>query len=605
MNAKGLTIFKIIISLISCIIFVWASWQPSPFTFIPQVLIPVLLLLLSFYAAAKNENHKTAIFGAVGAALGYNVLTENKAGTSPLAFTAILLASTPFFYCILSACCRNAHGDVEQKLQSFTESKLFFYLCLTVATVGLAAQFIFSFSPNIWVDEAFSIALTAHPWGEMLSIAATDVHPPLYYIILKASTGALLFIFPDASPICIGKLVSVLPFALLMWIAVTKVRRTWGNYVGGLWCAALFAAPSLIPQGVEIRMYGWAMLFLTLAYLFAYDVINKARKRDWCWFALAGLTSAYTHYYACIAVTPVYLLLLYTSFRKGRANLLRWGLAATVTVVGYLPWLFIFINQAQTVAGNYWISYPNLAEYQRYAVGVLQNPLATGVVFLIIFLLLISLCRGKGSSLSEGYILTGVFCGAATLAVGLAATYLIRPVFTFRYIYPGLACFWLALIIGTKCSGKSAMRLSLALILAGSSISQFLEFGLYEGKQAKELIRWTEALNRHPDAVLITNHNIEQRTFSTLTGRTCLTFDKEENTELFKQVFPVCRQSNIADIQSFLNQEKHPTYIVLLTGPAPGEERLSLSRQYYVGKFLENGYFDMYVIPAKGNGMEL
>lgn len=604
MNARGLSIFKIIISLLSCCIFVWASWQPSPFTFIQQALIPVLLLLLSFYASAKNKNNQTAIFGATGIALGYIVLTDHRASASPIAFTALFLAATPFFYCVLNACCGNAHGGVEQKLRNFTESHLFFYLCLTVATVGSTAQFIFSFSPNIWIDEAFSIALTAHPWREMLSIAATDVHPPLYYIILKAITGVILFILPNTSSICIGKLVSVLPFALLLWIAVTKVRRTWGNYVGGLWGASLFAAPSLITQGVEIRMYGWAMLFVTLAYLFAYDVIVKARKRDWCCFTVAGLASAYTHYYACIAVTPVYLLLLYTSFRKERNTLLQWCLTATVTVVGYLPWLFIFINQAQTVAGDYWISYPDLAEYQRYAVGVLNSPLMTGIVFLIIFLQLISLLRGNDSGPYRGYILTGILCGAATLAVGLAATYIIRPVFIFRYIYPGLACFWLALIIGTKCTGKSTMRLSFALILAGSFISQFIGFGLSEGKQAKELLRWTEELNRHPDAILITNHNSAQSTFSTLTGRTCLTFDNTETSDLSKQVFPVCRQPNIADIQSFLNRKEHPTYILLLTAPESGEERNFLSSQYYVGKFFESVYFDMYVIPATENGAE-
>lgn len=603
MNARTLTLLKFTVSLLSCGVFLWITWNPSLYA-IKQVLVLLFLLFLSFFVLSNNKGNRVAVLGAIGVTLGYLLLNKTEENSTFLTYAAAVSATAPFFYVWLSRCCGKAHTVFEQRLYRFTENSLFFYLCMFVAAVGLTAQLIFSFSPNIWVDEAFSVSLVAHPWGEMLSIAATDVHPPLYYIILKAITEALLFILPDASSICIGKLVSVLPFALLLWIAVTKVRRTWGNYVGGLWGASLFAAPSLITQGVEIRMYGWAMLFVTLAYLFAYDVTTKARKRDWCCFVLAGLASAYTHYYACIAVTPVYLLLLYTSFRKGRAMLLRWLAAATVTVVGYLPWLFIFINQAQTVAGDYWISYPDLAEYQLYAVRVLNSPLMTGIVFLIIFLQLISLLRGNDSGPYRGYILTGILCGAATLAVGLAATYIIRPVFTFRYIYPGLACFWLALIIGSKDIGKSGIRLSLAVIMASSCISQFLGFGLSEGKQAKELLRWTEELNRHPDAFLITNRNSEQSTFSTLTGRTCLTFDKEESSKLSKQVYPTCRQPNITNIQSFLNQEKHPTYIVLLAFPLPVEERISRLRRYYVGTFFESVYFDMYVIPATENGAE-
>lgn len=38
---------------------------------------------------------------------------------------------------------------------------------------------------NLWFDEAYSVALAAHSAPELLRIAATDVHPPLYYLMLR------------------------------------------------------------------------------------------------------------------------------------------------------------------------------------------------------------------------------------------------------------------------------------------------------------------------------------------------------------------------------------------------------------------------------------
>ena len=44
------------------------------------------------------------------------------------------------------------------------------------------------FCSSIWFDESFTVALMRHPLGEVISIAATDVHPPLYYILLWGFT---------------------------------------------------------------------------------------------------------------------------------------------------------------------------------------------------------------------------------------------------------------------------------------------------------------------------------------------------------------------------------------------------------------------------------
>ena len=41
------------------------------------------------------------------------------------------------------------------------------------------------FSSDIWYDELFTMGLADQPLGKLISITARDVHPPLYYMIVK------------------------------------------------------------------------------------------------------------------------------------------------------------------------------------------------------------------------------------------------------------------------------------------------------------------------------------------------------------------------------------------------------------------------------------
>ena len=56
---------------------------------------------------------------------------------------------------------------------------------LLAALFLLVRSVILSFSIDIWYDELFTMEFVKRPVGEMLSLAARDVHPPLYYMIVR------------------------------------------------------------------------------------------------------------------------------------------------------------------------------------------------------------------------------------------------------------------------------------------------------------------------------------------------------------------------------------------------------------------------------------
>ena len=126
-----------------------------------------------------------------------------------------------------------------------TAGAVFFLIALYL----LVRSVILSFSIDIWYDELFTMEFVKRPLKEMLSLAAKDVHPPLYYMIVRlfAVAADSLGILGDGAgqvPIeALAKLVSVLPFAVLLIYAATVIRKKFGLFAAGLFSFAIVSMP--------------------------------------------------------------------------------------------------------------------------------------------------------------------------------------------------------------------------------------------------------------------------------------------------------------------------------------------------------------------------
>lgn len=74
------------------------------------------------------------------------------------------------------------------------------YIILAVLIVTLG------FSEEIWLDESFSIHMMGHSLDEIIHFTSIDVHPPLYYFILK------LFVFVAGKHMIVYRIASIIPF---------------------------------------------------------------------------------------------------------------------------------------------------------------------------------------------------------------------------------------------------------------------------------------------------------------------------------------------------------------------------------------------------------
>lgn len=242
------------------------------------------------------------------------------------------------------------------------------YFFLGISVMMLVKSLMLCFSSDIWYDELFTVGMIEHSYGDLIAFTARDVHPPLYYCIVKFIVDLCKLISAQTNPVTLAKVVSVLPFFMILLYSVSLVRKRFGMLAGGVFLFCTIAMPQLSAYTVEVRMYGWALLFVTAAFLHGFELtaagdgrtpgsndLRHARRLHGTAMVLYGLAAAYTQYFACVAVVMVYLYVLFAFLRKDRGRIKEWLLYAGISVAGYVPWLFALFAQIAAVRENYWI----------------------------------------------------------------------------------------------------------------------------------------------------------------------------------------------------------------------------------------------------------
>ena len=364
------------------------------------------------------------------------------------------------------------------------------YLLIGISVIMLGKSLMLCFSNDIWYDELFTVGMIKHSYGDLIAFTARDVHPPLYYCIVKFAVELCKLVSANASPVIIAKTVSVLPYFILLLYSVTFIRKRFGILTGGLFLFCVIAMPQLSAYTVEIRMYSWALLFVTAAFLHAYGIMsgtkgvgigddNNPGESIGGWkihchaaaLVLYGLAAAYTQYFACVAVIMVYLYVLFVFLVKDRGRVRQWLLWVLLSVAGYAPWLYALYRQITAVNENYWIlplSWRSLGGCVKF---LMKPAFANDVLNTVLAVVLFAVCiciyvlnvtklfrnRRENDNKPDNttkqwndfiFMSAGIGVLAGLVLFGFAASVILRPIFVYRYMIPALGCFWLSFALG-------------------------------------------------------------------------------------------------------------------------------------------------------------
>lgn len=230
--------------------------------------------------------------------------------------------------------------------------KPFLFLTLTIFS---AMIFSLCFQDTINYDEFFSMEWCRLGWKEVIQTLVADVHPPLYYFLLKIITDL------TGGSLVAARIFSAVAGMVLLWGGSLFLERNFGIKTAFFYSFFLYLNTFGIQKTTEVRMYMLASVFTVLSGMMSYYILKEEEnKKRWVCFTLFSLLAAYTHYYALLTMVFLYGgLILYFLFTHNKKNIIRWLLCSAATIVGYLPWLPVAWKQTMTVNGNYWITFPS------------------------------------------------------------------------------------------------------------------------------------------------------------------------------------------------------------------------------------------------------
>ncbi|XME03237.1 hypothetical protein QYZ88_003390 [Lachnospiraceae bacterium C1.1] len=352
-----------------------------------------------------------------------------------------------------------------------------------------------SFGNVIWSDEVYSLELSAKKFADILRIDSMDVHPPLYYFLLRIAfiAGGIF----NINNIVSGKLLSVIAEILLFYIGATKINAIFGRNSSILYCLFLVAMPQMMEYFTEIRMYGLGALFVTCTYLYGMDVLNDDNDRKaYILLTIFSIFSVYTHYYACIGSFIVYIEMLVFLFSKRKYNAIKKVFVSGIIVaVSFVPWILVLTGQLKTVKADYWIPPVSLSSIKTDLNFIIaENDFK---ISKLAILLLISFGAAGITLLKKNkkdYYAYGAAAAISVLLgtyfVGIAVSIAMRPVFVSRYLFCSLPCFWLGIAIGLSefysfMKTNKLVRCILVLILLISVINTSYGFLTRESERQK------------------------------------------------------------------------------------------------------------------------
>lgn len=518
---------------------------------------------------------------------------------------------------------------------------LSFFVCLFQA-----------FGQDIWFDEVFSVNFIQHSYKEIAALTGKDVHPPLYYWYLKLFHDIGKVLVPAASSIVLCKLASMLPFVGIFVYTLTAIRKNFGLHVAGLFWFLVMTMPQISNYTVEIRMYSLALFFITAAFVHSCELVRAfpvqevseaegaaepgaagteetaepeaagsevtsgavltsgsvtgenglikwwKNNKHWLLFWVYGILTAYTQYYACVAVIAIYIavFIFYAVMahknktgksvcekvqinqeqvenrktiqneaaiqnkvaikeqnricaRNGIGKVL---LCAGLSVLAYLPWLPFFFSQVRTVSSSYWIqplTWKSIFGCMKYiflpvSYAVKKNYMLACVMILVFgAAFLYSFLMKRKDARGRFFLLTGLWIAVFTTLIGFVCSILNRPIFVYRYLIPCLGAMWLvaAVVLWDFIEKNWGILLFVPFLLSGYSNMQ----GFYgeENKKIVEMKATQSFLADFPkDAVVLCNFNhVQAVTACYLKDSNEIWLYGSNPEDLIAELLPQCR----------------------------------------------------------------
>lgn len=390
---------------------------------------------------------------------------------------------------------------------------------LAVAAMALAAfalRLMHLGQQSLWYDETVSVYLAGQPAAALIAHTARDIHPPLYYLLLRG--WLLLAGYPTGQADPTGFRLEFMAAFLSLCFGVLLVPLTWqlarrlglASLSAGLAALLIALSPFGVWYSQEVRMYtlgaclGVGVLLAALPFLRRTASPGRLRRAAllYALAAAAGLATLYYFAFLLISLNLLALAALAGRARSGdrpeqggagravgasrRQMLLLWLAAQAGALLLFLPWLPTAWRQVTDPPVPPWRVAPQLlaALLESWSALILGQAASLAqfwpLLLLALALVILGILAARRSPIShspftihQSTILLAAALGPLLLIL-LASLW--TPLYHVRYLFTfsppwsvllamGLAALWRW---DTRLSRALALT-SLILLLAGSA----------------------------------------------------------------------------------------------------------------------------------------
>lgn len=351
---------------------------------------------------------------------------------------------------------------------------------------------------SIWFDEAFSAYISKFNFWEIARYTATDVHPPLYYWILKLWTE-----FFGTTELAYRSL-SLLFGATAITAGFLLVKRLFGRKSAWISLLLLIFSPMLIRYSQEARMYTMAAtIALSATYVLTLAVESK-KRRLWVLYGILVSLGMWTHYFTAVVWLAHWVwraIIVRRSGVRGKKFRLAfftrdWTMAHIVAVGLFLPWIpFMAVQLANIQRTGFWIgpiTANSLTNYMTNLLFYLEHDNAEGwygvalmIIVTMLGVLAFKLYKSFNNQQRQNYLLLIALAFVPVLLLFICSVPPLKSSFVERYLIPSIVSFSLfagvTLALGTT-KLKTVWRVATVGIIVVSmlfGISNVYYYGNY------------------------------------------------------------------------------------------------------------------------------
>ena len=320
------------------------------------------------------------------------------------------------------------------------------YIALAVILAIFCCIVFGSFKRPIWFDEAYTANLIEGRSDQIIRMTALDVHPPLYYLLLRywyLIFGHSIEALRAFSTFC----------AVIALFLVYKLSFRWSksNVTSLFLTIAVALCPFFIYYASEMRMYTMTCAIVIGGTLALDYALKEKKKKYWIIYAITITLAFYTQYFAVLPFLAhaIYILYYFKKHGMDKQFIITYPLAAALC----LPWLPALLSQASAVVHHFWpdpvepvtllktLSF-GIIYYQDILKEAIQRKIFFSALFLIVFYGVVAVkCVGQATreKLFEIFLLVIV----PPLMLFIISLPPFQSLYVDRYVISSLMFLWL------------------------------------------------------------------------------------------------------------------------------------------------------------------